>query len=824
MSPGRWAEVKAILGEVLDAPAAERPALLERLCGGDSGLRGRVSALLALEADADAVFRSQASPGAALRAIPEAPQQIGPWRILREIGRGGMGVVYLGERADGAFRKQAAIKRITTGMPDPGLDRRFRRERQILAALDHPGIARLLDGGATAEGRPYFVMEYIEGRPLLRHCQETGATLEERLRLFLLVCDAVEYAHERLIVHRDIKPGNILVAAGGVPKLLDFGLARVLDAPPGDDLTQAGMPLLTPAYASPEQIRGEPFTVAGDVYSLGIVLYELLAGQRPYDVSSSSLVEMAKAICEVEPPPPSSAAVPWRRRLAGDLDRISAKALAKDARLRYATVLELAQDLRRHLEGRPVRARPATLRYRLGKWLRRHRVAFPAAAAAALLILGFGAAAWWEARSAERRFEQVRSLAHSVLFDLHDAIRYLPGSTAARALLLQRAMTYLESLSREAGNRPDLQREVALGYLRVGEVEGTLGESNLGRLPAAAVNIAKGEAILAGLSARFPNDPGLRHELNRAMVSLVGTYQAAGNFQGALELARRITAAADTELQARPGDADALTGVIVARSSLGDILTSLQQYAEATPIRERVEGDSLRLAALRPADPEAARTLALAYKKLAALYGMAKRYPDAVARYRQAATIDEARVAREPNDARAKLDLSFDYSDLAWVAGRLGNTQESLADYRRVYALRAEAARADPNDQRAAMALASAARRVGIALDRTGDAAGAEREARHAIALYQGMIAGGKSYWEVQRNLVETHDDLATMIESGCARTHGGAACLARAAAELAIACNLLADLRAKGQMPKADEQYLAQLTARRDKLKRGGQ
>ncbi|MBS1857919.1 MAG: serine/threonine protein kinase [Acidobacteria bacterium] len=823
MTPGRWGEVKAILAEVLEASGAERAAVLDRLCGGDSDLRGRVESLLALETAADDVFRSQASPGAALRAVPAAPQQIGPWRVLGEIGRGGMGVVYLGERADGAYQKQVAIKLITTPLPDSGLDRRFRRERQILAALDHPGIARLVDGGATPEGRPYFVMEYIQGRPLLIYCQETGAGLDERLRLFLAVCDAVEYAHEHLIVHRDIKPGNILVTPGGVPKLLDFGLARVLDAPPGDDVTQTGMPLMTPAYASPEQIRGEPFTVAGDVYSLGIVLYELLAGQRPYDVSSASLVEMAKAICEFEPPPLSSATVAWRRRLAGDLDNIAAKALAKETRLRYATVLELALDLRRYLEGRPVRARAATFRYRSAKWLRRHRVAFPAAAAAVLLIAGFGATAWWEARSAERRFQQVRSLAHSVLFDLHDAIRHLPGSTAARALLLERAMTYLESLNREAANRPDLQREVAQGYLRIGEVQGSLGESNLGQLPAAAANFEKGEAILARLVERFPDDVALRREHARAMVSLVGAYEAAGNLQAALALARRIAASAESELRVHPGDPDELGTAILARSTLADILTSLQQYAEATPIRERVEQDSVRLAALRPGDAETARTLALAHKKLAALYGMAQRYPEARARYLQAAELDEERVARDPNDARAKLDLSFDYSDLGWVAGRLGQYQESLADYRRVYALRAEVARADPNDQRAAVALASAARRVGTALCRAGDPRGGERELRHAIALYQKMAAAGKSYWETQRSLVECHDDLAGVLESQCSGTHGGAACRERAAAELDTACGLLAELRAKAQLPKADEQYLAELTARRDALRRGG-
>jgi non-specific serine/threonine protein kinase/serine/threonine-protein kinase len=820
MTGARWGEIKAILAEVLEAPLAEREPLLERLCGSDPHLRASVESLLALESQAEEFLDTRVAPGAALRAEPKPPVQIGPWRIAGEIGRGGMGVVFLGERADGEFRKQAAIKLITSGLRDPDLQRRFRRERQILATLEHPGIAHLLDGGATAEGQPYFVMEYVEGRPLLEYCKQVEAGVEERLRLFLLVCEAVEYAHQRLIVHRDLKPGNILVTPGGTPKLLDFGLARVLDAPPDEELTQTGMPLMTPAYASPEQVRGEPYTVSGDVYSLGVILYELLAGRRPYEVKSASLVELATAICEREPLPLSVAETAWRRRLSGDLENIAAKALAKEARHRYATVAEFAQDLRRHLNGLPVSARAATWRYRLGKWLRRHRVAVPAGVVAALLIAGFAGATWWEARRSERRFQQVRLLAGSVMFELHDAIRSLPGSTAARSLLVQRAMQYLENLNREAGNRADLQREVALGYIRMGEVQGFLGESNLGNVPAAAANFEKGEAILARLVAASPRDQSLLREHNRASNFLVGAYAAAGRFPEALSLARRTVAFADHALAVTPNDPDAVSNAISSLSSIADVLTTLQKYTEATPIRERVELLSARLFSLRPQSAEAARTLALANKKLAALYGMDKRYADARARYQQAAAIDERRLVASPNDTRAKLDLSFDYSDLGWVAGRLGQFEESLTAYRRVYALRAEVAKADPNDQRALESLAGAAARVGLALGRVADLQGAEREQRHAIGIYQEMIKGGKSYWDTVRSLAMTHDDLADTLEMQCAKGHGGATCKARVLAELNTEWDLLQGLRAKGQLPKADDHYLTELAQRRDKLR----
>src|ERR1017187_8974262 len=398
-------------------------------------------------------------------------------------------------------------------------------------------------------------MEYIEGQGLLEYCDSHKLGVTERLRLFREVCDAVAYAHRQLIVHRDLKPGNILVTAQGTPQLLDFGLGQVLEAGEGaEEITQAGFPMMTPAYASPEQARGEPYTVSSDVYSLGVILYELLAGLRPYKVPTGSYIELARVISEEEPVALGQAAGSGtaeaaelrsstperlRRRLSGDLERIVAKALAKDARLRYGGVPELADDLRRHLDGRPVKARPATLRYRAGKLLRRHRVMLPAVAAALMLILSFAAATWWEARRAERRFQQVRSLAHAVMFELDDAIAKLPGSTAAQELLVARALQYLQSLARDAGNDAGLQREVALGYERVGIVQGYAAESNLGRVPAALASFQKAEEILARLAARAPADRSLRHDVLRVTNELATTYGNSRQFQTATDMARK---------------------------------------------------------------------------------------------------------------------------------------------------------------------------------------------------------------------------------------------------------------------------------------------
>jgi eukaryotic-like serine/threonine-protein kinase len=808
MTAARWGEVKTVLASVLEAPLADRPSMLEKLCGSDAALRAEVEALLAMETRATDILNTAASPGAALVREDPAPEQIGPYRVLREIGRGGMGVVYLGERADGEFRKQVAIKLITSGLRDPDLDRRFRRERQILATLEHAGIARMLDGGATSEGQPYFVMEYVEGVPLPAWCTQHEAGVPEKLRLFLAVCDAVEYAHQRLIVHRDLKPGNILVAADGTPKLLDFGLARASDESVDDAVTRTAAPLMTPAYASPEQIRGEPYHVASDVYSLGVILYELLSGRRPYDVKSGSFLEMAQAICERDPLPLVKNGD--GRGLRGDLENIVAKALAKDVSQRYRSVAELAQDIRRHLDGRPVRARAATVRYRLAKWLRRHRVAAPVGAAAVLLIVGFAGAALWEARSAERRFQQVRHLAASVMFELHDAISPLPGSTQARELLVKRALEYLESMRREAGNRPDLQREVALGYARIAEVQGDRGESNLGHFGEAIVNWEKAEGMLAALVRRSPADIGLQQEYQKTANALARAYMGEGDFSKAEAMAEKNAAIAESDVRAHPTEPRAVLNVIATLSTLADMRTDRQQYAEAIPVREHIRELSRRLSQLRPGDLETLRTLAISRKKLGALYGVSKRYEEARKEYEQAAAIDEQRLANHPNDNRAKLDVSYDYSDLGWVAAKIGKLDDSLAAYRRVLTLREEVAQADPNDERAMTSVASAHDKLGLTLNRTRNFDESERELRTAIGIYEGLVQRGAANWSTVRDLSNVHDDLADTLETRC-----GGTCKARVVAELTTEKNLLEGLRQKGVLPPRDVKWLSDLDKR---------
>ncbi len=394
MNAERWQQVYQLFNSALERDAEERDAFLDAACRDNPSLRLAVENLIVADERAGGFLREPLPVGLAASFGGEATEvsmvgrRFGAYRIVRELGRGGMGAVYLAERADEQYEKQVAIKIVRRGMDNEELRRRFRRERQILAGLDHPNIARLLDGGVSEDGLPYFVMEYVEGVAINEYCRRRELNTTERLELFLRVCDAVQHAHRNRVVHRDLKPGNILVGADGAPKLLDFGIARLLQ--PGVDQTVAtdGLRPMTPAYASPEQARGGEVAATSDVYSLGVTLYELLTGKLPYRLTNDSAEELARAICEQTPERPSAASENPRGRLAGELDDIVLMALRKEPERRYASVEQLAEDIRRHLAGHPVIARGESLGYRARKFIRRHRAGVAAAAFILLALLG----------------------------------------------------------------------------------------------------------------------------------------------------------------------------------------------------------------------------------------------------------------------------------------------------------------------------------------------------------------------------------------------------------------------------------------------------
>ena len=424
MNVERYQKVKEIFQAVIDCEPGKRPALLAETCKNDQLLKSEVESLLAYYDQAeDFIERSAFGVGARFLIDDEfdslVGETIGNYKLISTLGRGGMGEVYLASRADEQFRKQVAIKVVRRGLDTPETRRRFRHERQVLASLDHPNIAKLLDSGTTEDGRPYVVMDYVEGVPITEYCKSNNLTIVDRLRLFLTVCSAVQYAHQRLVIHRDIKPGNILVTSDNSPKLLDFGIAKLLDPAMSETvgLTVAELRLMTPQYASPEQVRGLEITTASDVYSLGVLLYEVLTGRRPYRIPKHRMDGWSQVICEQEPEPPSTAVTreelegetlthpkqsteKLQRQLRGDLDNIVLMAMRKEPERRYSSISEFAEDIRRYLEGLPVVARKATLGYRATKFVRRNKVGVIAASLVLLTLLGGIIATVWQARIA----------------------------------------------------------------------------------------------------------------------------------------------------------------------------------------------------------------------------------------------------------------------------------------------------------------------------------------------------------------------------------------------------------------------------------------
>ncbi len=486
--PIYWTEVEDLFDALVDLDAAARSRLLDQRCANRPDLRAEVETLLAAHARADALIGPVTARGTdeAESAPPGVGSVIGPFRLVEVIGQGGMGTVYRATRADEAFDQQVAVKVIATLAAHASAARRFRAERQILASLRHAHIVSLLDGGVTSNGYAYLVMEYVEGVPIATHCREQRLSLAGRLQLFRGVCAAVQYAHRHAVVHRDLKPANILVTPDGVPKVLDFGVAKMLDdsaSAAGVTLTNFGAGPLTPNYASPEQLRGLAVTTSSDIYALGVLLFELLAGVRPYETAGKPLDEVMRLVVNADPPKPSATPAPpesglpyeSKRTLKGDLDAIVLRAMAKSPEDRYGSAEELADDVGRHAAGTPVAAREPSFAYVMRKLAGRHKIAFLAAGGSLILIVGALGVALWQAKvatlerqRAEHRFAEVRRFANALVFKIHDTVAPLPGSTPVRRTIVAEALGYSERLARESLEPV----EVARAYVEIGEVQG----------------------------------------------------------------------------------------------------------------------------------------------------------------------------------------------------------------------------------------------------------------------------------------------------------------------------------------------------------------
>jgi eukaryotic-like serine/threonine-protein kinase len=863
----RWQRVKELFDAASALDPETRSTFLKMACKDDSGLLEEVESLLAAGDEAGEFIEkpalklgSSSTNGNSIfditafeRHTQPEPSQIGkvvgPYRIVDEIGEGGMGKVYRAVRADDVFQRQVAIKIVKRGMDTDFIRRRFRNERQILAGLNHPNITRLLDGGTTEDGLPYFVMEYIQGLPLLEYCDERRLNTNERLKLFLKVCSAVQYAHQNLIVHRDLKPRNILVTSDGEPKLLDFGIAKILNLDLSSqtaDPTMMRFRLMTPEYASPEQARGEIITVASDVYSLGVILYELLSGHRPYRLSQVSPHDVARVICEVEPPRPSTAVksvvkVPrskdaetetltpelvssnrssapekLRWRLHGDLDNIVLMAIRKEPSRRYASVEQFAEDIRRHLDGKPVAARQDTFLYRTTKFLGRHAWGVVAVVLLMVSMTAGVATTIYQSRRADRRFEEVRKLANYFLFDLHDAMEKLPGSVPVREMLVRRALQYLDSLAQEASGDPSLLSELATAYQKVGDVQGSPTRPNLGSTAGALQSYQKALAIRERLIQLKPNDFEARRELGMSHSNVSSILNVAGDSRAAMEHAQKAVAILEQLYKDDPGNSQVQYDLAVAYQFLGNAHVVTSNWQKVGEYRERTLNLYEQQASRTPFDISVQRNISTTLKQLGAVKARLKDRAAALLSFRRALAIDEKLAAQDQNSIQSRNELGVAYNGMGFALSELGEYTEAIAWYNRALEIREELARDDVHDARARRRLANTNQDLGSVYQKQGKWKEASDHYRRVVELREAVRAVDELSADNILDLARAYSALGTIAQS---RAQEGGAQQSSAFGEcrsyLRRAFEVYADMEKRGALKETASKESAEVSRR---------
>lgn len=765
----QWNRVKELFDAAVDLAPNERAALLSNECGGDDALRREIESLLDSDNQTDGFIEKPAFE-IPRDLFPEAEEslagrQFGAYQVLREIGRGGLGAVYLAARADDEYRKQVAIKLVRRGLDTEDILQRFRNERQILAQLDHPNIARLIDGGTTDDGLPYFVMEYVSGEPINAYCDANALATTERLMLFRKVCAAVTYAHQNLVIHRDLKPSNILVTPEGEPKLLDFGIAKLLSA--GDELFTQTIPALrvmTPEYASPEQVKGDKIMTTSDVYSLGVLLYELLTGQRPYRLKMRTPEEISRAITEQEPERPSTAVTrgdpispqsgPSRtgtfrnpKFLRGDLDNIVLMAMRKEPSRRYASVGQFSEDIRRHLTGLPVVARKDTFSYRASKFVNRHRIGVAAASLVLLSLVGGIVATLTQVRTARRERAKAEAISGFLQKTLNasNPDRNLSGQPTVKDVLDEASKRLAtEELSDQPEVKAELQRIIGESYFSLGQYD--LAEQNLAAAAEAQKRIYGEDSpetlrtfiVWAGLWGGAKGDYARADKFYREKLALIRSEQ------------RKGTISADYL-------AAALNGFALLRRAQGD-----SKEAESL-LREDL--------ALGPyVSPEEKNGLGVAQAILALTLADQGKFEEAIKIVREKIAAIRGQTAEKHSELAANLTgLGSFLLENGQTAESLENLREAEAIYRRLYSdanlqlgdnlrLQAQALFADSNYSEAEARInetekiyraatseqfinfATALMVQGLIYSQTGRTAEAEKLLREAVRIRTGNV------------------------------------------------------------------------------------
>lgn len=761
-----WQQVQSLFLLSADLPIGERDQVLEKLCGGDIELRGEVESLLIADSDSEATIDA-AIQGVA-STVFDTPMllsgRLGVYRIVREIGRGGMGSVYLALRDDDEYTREVALKVVKRGMDTEEVLRRFREERQILANLDHPFIARLFDGGTTAEGISYFAMELVEGCPVDVFCREHALDVKARCRLFLHILEAVSYAHRNLVVHGDLKPANIFITLEGTPKLLDFGVAKLV----GRDEDDAASRIFTPGYASPEQVRGTPVTTATDVYSLGAVFYELLSGKRSQPLDFDTPTRIERAICDLQAPRPSLVA----KAIPVDLDCVVQMALQKEPERRYQSAEQFAEDVRRYLENRPVVARPDTTGYRARKFLVRNRVQVAMASIVAAALIGGLAVSLAQTRRAraeramadiqrkvalderaeaesarvseakqraladdqrgvaekerdeakrqkaiaDQRLKDIMDLAGRTLFDAHSAIASLPGSIPARKKIVETTLSYLESMASHIGENDEMREALTEAYYKVSLIQGDPHGASLQDHAGAEESLHKAEAILLPAYHRHPNSPGLMLRWIEVQSGLADAANHSGKLQEGVHIYLELLPV--TRRLARTcNDLPCETQEAVIETSLATSLFSVDSEQGLKHADHGIELGRV-LMARHPGNAEIEQALGVVMGVAASAYKIQGNLEKSGEYYRQSIEIREQLLLSDPANQSIRRNLLVAYGNYVLLLGVPWSQNLDRPNEARVYAQKAvaiarETVKADPQD-------ATARRDLGMILGRLG--------------------------------------------------------------------------------------------------------